>query len=127
MKYPLFYQSEKLEQILVAAQGIVFQKILVMPQKGGGGGGGRGSSLCNFAPIKGRFQYCDISRIGLLIRMVAMEMIVRIVLVISNNVQAIGTIIWKNYPDDHQGPLTIETIAIAEIELSSIRTIGTIV
>ena len=41
MKYPLFYQSEKLEQILVAAQGIVFQKILVMPQKGGGGGGGK--------------------------------------------------------------------------------------
>ena len=49
-------------------------------------------------------------------------MVVRIVLVVSKNVQTIGTIIWRR----SQTTRTTETTSIAWIELSSIRTIGTI-
>ena len=53
--------------------------------------------------------------------------IVRIVPVVSKNVQTTGTIIWKRYPDDRKRPGRLrETTSIAWIELSSIRTIGTI-
>ena len=46
----------------------------------------------------------------------------------SNNVQTIGTIIWKRYPDDHKWPGWLRRpLSIAWIELSSIRTIGRIV
>ena len=52
--------------------------------------------------------------------------IVPIVPVVSKNVQAIGTIIWKHFPDDRrrsQTTRTIGTITIVRIELCSIRTI----
>ena len=51
---------------------------------------------------------------------------VPIVPVVSKNVQTIGTIIWKRYPGRSQTIWTTETTSIAWIELSSIRTIGTI-
>ena len=50
--------------------------------------------------------------------------IVPIVPVVSKNVQAIGTIIWKHFPDDRrrsQTTRTIGTITIVRIELYSIR------
>ena len=53
--------------------------------------------------------------------------IVPIVPVVSKNVQAIGTIIWKHFPDDRrrsQTTRTIGTITIVRIELCSIRTIA---
>ena len=53
--------------------------------------------------------------------------IVSIVPVVSKNVQAIGTIIWKHFPDDRrrsQTTRTIGTITIVRIELCSIRTIA---
>ena len=53
--------------------------------------------------------------------------IVPIVSVVSKNVQAIGTIIWKHFPDDRrrsQTTRTIGTITIVRIELCSIRTIA---
>ena len=46
----------------------------------------------------------------------------------SNNVQMIGTIIWKPYPDDRKWPGWLRwPLSIAWIELSSMRTIGSIV
>ena len=53
--------------------------------------------------------------------------IVPIVPVVSKNVQAIGTIIWKHFPDDRrrsQTTRTIGTITIVRTELCSIRTIA---
>ena len=53
--------------------------------------------------------------------------IVPIVPVVSKNVQAIGTIIWKHFSDDRrrsQTTRTIGTITIVRIELCSIRTIA---
>ena len=54
------------------------------------------------------------------------HIIVRIVPVVSKNVQTIGTIIWKRYPDDRKrlGRFKIYTIApIVRIELNSIQAI----
>ena len=46
----------------------------------------------------------------------------------SNNVQMIGTIIWKCHPDDHKWPgWLIWPLSIACIELSFMWTIGRIV
>ena len=46
----------------------------------------------------------------------------------SNNVQTIGTIIWKRYPDDRKWPGWLRRpLSIAWIELSSMRVIGMIV
>ena len=55
-----------------------------------------------------------------------MHMIVPIVPVVSNNVQTSGTTIWGTLPGRSQTTQTSETTSIARIELSSIRTIGTI-
>ena len=54
------------------------------------------------------------------------HMIVPIVPVVSNNVRAIGTIIWKRYKDDRKQPSRLRRPRSHWIELSSIRTIGTI-
>ena len=54
------------------------------------------------------------------------HIIVRIVPVVLKNVQTIGTIIWKRYPDDRKRPgrFKIYTIAlIVRIELNSIQAI----
>ena len=54
------------------------------------------------------------------------HIIVRIVPVVSKNVQTIGTIIWKRYPDDRKRPgrFKIYTIVpIVRIELNSIQAI----
>ena len=40
-------------------------------------------------------------------------MMVPIVPVVSNNVQIIGTIIWKHYPDDRKRPGRLSTTSIA--------------
>ena len=48
------------------------------------------------------------------------HMIVPIVPVTSNNVQTIGTTIWKRYPDDHKWPVWLRRpLSITWIELSS--------
>ena len=52
-------------------------------------------------------------------------MIVPIALVVSNNAQAIGAIIWKRYQHDRKRPRQLRRPRW--FGLSSIRTIGTIV
>ena len=55
------------------------------------------------------------------------HIIVRIVPVVSKNIQTIGTIIWKRYSDDRKRPgrFKIYTIVpIVRIELNSIQAIG---
>ena len=57
-------------------------------------------------------------------------MIVRVVPVVwSKNVQTIGTIIWKRYPDDRKRPGSLQNLhdrPIVRIELNSIQAIEVI-
>jgi len=56
-------------------------------------------------------------------------MIVRIAPVVSKNVQTIGTIIWKRYPDDRKRPGSLQNLHASSvqievrIELNSIQAI----